>query len=167
MAHRIWGPPRKGPAPACTGRLGTTRRSPTALSDGSFRWLLSSPPCPEDTPLLGHLPAPDPLRPGVGGWGRRRRGARDLGPALGAGPRRGAQIGSRAPGSCRAKRSGRWDCHILACHELRNRAPDPPDTLQHRRHPKPTHGPRRTLCGSAYSVESRSHVASMRTGGAD
>lgn len=79
-----------------TGPRSAAQSSPAARLGGLFLGFLSASPRPLEIPLSGHLPTPDPPRPGVGRWGRRRRGTRGSGPARGAGPRRGAQIGSRA-----------------------------------------------------------------------
>lgn len=97
-AHSLQGPPRKGPARVSTGPPLAAQSSPAARSGGWCGRLLCAPPQPVETQLPGHLPAPDPRRPGVREWGRRRRGTRGSGPAWGAGPRPGAQIGSRALG---------------------------------------------------------------------
>lgn len=110
VVHRIWGPPRTGPARECTGPRLAAQSSPAARPGGWFRRFLSAPPHPVEIPLPGRLPAPDPPRIRGGGWGRRRRGTRGSGPARGAGPRRGAQIGSRTGAQAAAEPSaaGGW-----------------------------------------------------------
>lgn len=170
VVYRIWGPPRKGPARVCTAPRPAAQSSPAARPGGLFLRFLSTPPHPVEIPLPERLPAPDPPRTRPGwGVGAQEEGHSRLGPSAGGGSEAGGPDREPrwGPGSCGAERGGRRDRHSPAGHELGIRAPDTPDTLQHRRHPRPAHGSPRTLCVAASRVEPRSHVAAVRAGGAD
>lgn len=169
VAHSIWGPPRKGPAEMSTGPAPGCAERP-----GGWVWRVVP---------LARLRASLASRNIAAGTSTSSRptaapaweveaqeeGHTGLESSAGGGSEAGAQIGSSMPGPRQLRRPGQRVAgrHSPASHELGTRAPDSPDTVQHRRHPRPTRGSPRTPCVAASRVEPRSHAAAVRVGGAD
>lgn len=138
VAHSIWGLPRKGPT-----RIST---QPLVVP---LDFLCTSLACRNTSAErdIYQFQTRHGLGGGSAGGGAHGARAQSGGRVRDRGPRSGAE--RWGPGRCGSERSRHWDHHNLAGHELGTRAPDTPDTLQHRRHPRSAHSPPRILCVTA------------------